>query len=56
MKLQADVVESEDQVCYTMRSLLVLRERGSDQTNFVGQRTCTAGSRFQVKHATSNKR
>jgi hypothetical protein len=40
-----------DTTCYTMRSMLVAKEPGSDVTEIVGQRTCTPSSRFQMKHS-----
>ncbi len=38
-----------DEVCYTMRSMLVVKEQGSDSTEVVGQRTCTPSTQFQMK-------
>ena len=40
-----------DNTCYTMRSMLVEKEAGSDVTQTVGQRTCTPASQFQMKHS-----
>jgi hypothetical protein len=40
-----------DTTCYTMRSMLVAKEPGSDATDIVGQRTCTPSSRFQMKQS-----
>jgi hypothetical protein len=40
-----------DNTCYTMRSMLVEKQPGSDATEIVGQRTCTPSSRFQMKHS-----
>ena len=41
----------DNEVCYTMHSLLVVREPGSDSTQIVGQRTCTPSAQFQMKHS-----
>jgi len=40
-----------DTTCYTMRSMLVQKEPGTDATEVVGQRTCTPSSKFQMKHS-----
>jgi hypothetical protein len=40
-----------DTICYTMRSMLVQKEPGTDATEVVGQRTCTPSSKFQMKHS-----
>jgi len=40
-----------DNTCYTMRSMLVQKEPGTDATELVGQRTCTPSSKFQMKHS-----
>jgi hypothetical protein len=38
--------------CYTIRSYVFLRERGSsDTTRLAGETTCTPSSRFQLKSA-----
>jgi hypothetical protein len=42
-------VSPENDVCYTMPSLQVAREPGSDSTRRVRQRTCTPSSQFQMK-------
>ena len=36
-------------VCYTIHSLQVAREPGTDSTRLVRQRTCTPSSQFQTK-------
>ena len=41
----------DDNVCYTMHTLVVARERGSDQTRLVRQQTCTPSDRFRVNHS-----
>ena len=37
-------------LCYTMHSLLVAREPGSDTTRLVRQQTCTPASQFEMKN------
>ena len=43
-------VSRNSDLCYTMRSIFVSKEPGSDSTEFVGQRTCTPASQFEMKH------
>ena len=38
-------------VCYTMQSVLVQKQTGSDVTKTVGYRTCTPSSQFQMKNS-----
>ena len=45
-----------DTTCYTMRSMLVVKEPGTDATEVVGQRTCTASSKFQMKHSVQQEK
>jgi hypothetical protein len=45
-----------DNTCYTMHSMLVAKQPGSDVTETVGQRTCTPASRFQMKHSVQQAR
>jgi hypothetical protein len=40
-----------DNTCYTIHSMLVEKQPGSDATEIVGQQTCTPSSRFQMKHS-----
>ncbi len=54
-KAPNDKVDGNDRVCYTMHSLLVSRERDSDATRLVGERTCTASNQFQTKHTAPKK-
>jgi hypothetical protein len=44
-------LNADDNICYTMRSVLVEKRADSDVTDVVGQRTCTPSSRFQMKHS-----
>lgn len=37
-------------LCYTMHSLVLAREPGSDTTRLVRQRTCTPASQFEMKN------
>jgi len=37
--------------CYTLHTLLAAKKPGSDETEIVGQRTCTPASQFDVKTA-----
>ena len=48
-KLKFDVSREND-VCYTIHSLQVAREPGSDSTRLVRQRTCTPSAQFQMKN------
>jgi len=43
-------VSDGNEVCYTMHSLQVAREPGTDSTRLVRQRTCTPSSQFEMKH------
>jgi hypothetical protein len=45
----------EDDLCYTMHSIIVARERDSDATQVVRQRTCTPSNRFRSKKAIIKK-
>lgn len=42
-------VSRENDVCYTMHSLQVAREPGTDVTRLVRQRTCTPSAQFEMK-------
>jgi len=41
----------DDRTCYTMHTLVVAREKGSDRTRLVRQQTCTPSDRFRVNHS-----
>jgi hypothetical protein len=41
----------EEDVCYTMHTLVVAREKDSDRTRIVRQQTCTPSDRFRVNHS-----
>ncbi len=40
-----------ENVCYTMHTLVVAREKGTDVTRLVRQQTCTPSERFRVNHS-----
>ena len=44
-------LQSGENVCYTMHTLVVAREKDTDSTRIVRQQTCTPSDRFRVNHS-----
>ena len=40
-----------ENVCYTMHTLVVARDKDSDTTRLLRQQTCTPSDRFRVNHS-----
>lgn len=45
-----------DEVCYTMHTLVVAREKGSDATRLIRQLTCAPASQFRMNHSSAPRR